>query len=397
MKALIIDKFQEESLGEIRGLGLEVIYEPGCSGEDLLRKVKDVHFLIVRSSEVRKPVIDAARQLAMIIRAGAGTNTIDVKDASARGIYVANCPGKNSVAVAELAMGLILAIDRRIPDNVAELRRGKWNKKEFSKADGLMGKTLGIVGLGQIGRELAARAAAFGMNVVAWSRSLTPEMAEELGIGRCDSVEALAAAADVVSVHLALAPETKGLIGKKVFDAMKKGAIFINTARGEVVDEKALREAIERKGIRAGLDVYRSEPAAATAEFGDDIAQIVYGTHHIGASTEQAQTAIARETVRILRDFLASGVVHNCVNLCRKSPASCQLLVRHYDRVGVLAGVFDILKENSINIQEVENTIFDGAVAACCKMRLDSAPAPGVLARIGENKDIINVDLLEVS
>ena len=266
--------------------------------------------LVVRGTKVPEAVL-AAGALKLVVRAGAGYNTIDVAAASRRGIYVSNCPGKNSIAVAELAFGLILALDRQIPDNVAALRQGQWNKSAFSKARGLYGRTLGLIGLGQIGREVALRAKAFGLPVVAWSRSLTADAARQLGVQRMDSPVAVASAADIVSLHVALNAQTRGLIDALFFAAMRPGAYFINTARAEVVDQTALARAIEQKGIRAGLDVFADEPTGGTGEFADSIAKLpgVYGTHHIGASTEQAQEAIGAETVRIIRTFLQTGQV----------------------------------------------------------------------------------------
>ena len=295
--------------------------------------------LVVRSTKVPEAVL-AAGALKLVVRAGAGYNTIDVAAASRRGIYVSNCPGKNSVAVAELAFGLILALDRQIADNVIALRQGQWNKSGFSKARGLFGRTLGLIGLGQIGREVASRARAFGLPVVAWSRSLTDDVARQLGVTRKDSPAAVAAAADIVSLHVALNPQTKGLIDAAFFAAMRPGAYFINTSRAEVIDQAALARAVQEKGIRAGLDVFAAEPAGGAGEFADPIVKLpgVYGTHHIGASTEQAQEAIAAETVRIIRTFQQTGQVPNVVNLARTTPATCALVVRHLDRPGVLAG-----------------------------------------------------------
>ncbi len=171
MKLLVADKLSEAHLDAFRGLGLTVEYHPEYSAAELPAKLDGVAILVVRSTEVSAAAIDAAGALTLIVRAGAGVNTIDRAAASRRGIFVANCPGKNAVAVAELVFGLLLAIDRRIPDQVNELRAGKWNKKEYAKADGLLGKTLGILGMGAIGRHVAARARAFGMPVCAWSRS----------------------------------------------------------------------------------------------------------------------------------------------------------------------------------------------------------------------------------
>src|SRR3712207_2410236 len=286
MLVLIADKFEQSGREGLEAIGCDYEYQPDAKDDSLVEAI--AHFqpdvLVVRSTKVTEPMFDAG-PLKLVVRAGAGYNTIDVAAASRRGVYVSNCPGKNSVAVAELAFALMLALDRRIPDNVAELRAGRWNKKEFSKARGLYGRTLGLVGTGQIGREMVERARAFGMRVVAWSRSLTEGRAAGLGVERAESPVEVARASDAVSVHLALKPETRGLINDAFFAAMKEGAIFINTSRGEVVDQPALLRAMRGKGVRAGLDVYAAEPAGGAGEFTDEIAREpnLYGTHHIGA------------------------------------------------------------------------------------------------------------------
>ncbi|MGH9777743.1 MAG: NAD(P)-dependent oxidoreductase [Candidatus Acidiferrales bacterium] len=317
MKVMVVDKFPDAAIARMKELNFEVTYHPEMKGEALVEEVKKsgARALVVRSTKVTEPMMEGSK-LELVIRAGSGYDTIDVEAASKRGIYVSNCPGKNSTAVAELAFGLLLALDRRIPDNVAELRQKKWNKKEYSKARGLYGRTLGLIGVGRIGRLMIARAQAFGMKVIAWSRSLTPQKAHELGIEWRMSPEEVAKASDAISVHLALKPETKGLCGEKFFAALRPGAYFINTSRGEVVEEAALKKAVRDKGIRAGLDVFAKEPATPTGAFEDDIAGLpgVYGTHHIGASTDQAQEAIAEETIRILQEFRDRGEVPNVIN-----------------------------------------------------------------------------------
>jgi D-3-phosphoglycerate dehydrogenase len=354
--------------------------------------------LVVRSTKVPETVL-AAGPLKLVVRAGAGYNTIDVAAASRRGIYVSNCPGKNSIAVAELAFALILALDRRIADNVISLRAGVWNKAEFSKARGLLGRTLGLVGVGNIGAEMVPRALAFGMPVVAWSRSLSAEKAEALGIERKDSARDVAASADVVSIHLALTPDTRGLCDVGFFAAMKNGAYFINTSRGEIVDEEALQAAIREKGIRAGLDVFAGEPAGGSGEFTSELTQTpaIYGTHHIGASTGQAQEAIAAEAVRIVRVFQETGKVPNVVNLTRKSPATCTLVVRHLDRPGVLAAVLDAISAARINVQEMENVVFEGAEAAVARINLESVPTETTLEMMSAaSPDIIELSLIRL-
>lgn len=401
MKVLVADKFPAPAIARLKELGFTVVYAPDLKGETLAAELKksQAEALVVRSTKVTENMLEGS-YLALVIRAGSGYDTIDVAAASRRGIYVANCPGKNSTAVAELAFALILALDRRIADNVAQLRGKKWNKKEFSKARGLYGRTLGLIGVGQIGRLMIPRAHAFGMPVVAWSRSLTPEKARDLGVVRKESPEEVAAAADVVSVHVALTPDTKELCGEKFFAAMRPKAYFINTSRGGVVDQKALEMAVREKGIRAGLDVYAREPATGTGTFEDEIVQLdgVYGTHHIGASTDQAQEAIAEETVRILQEYRDKGHVPNVVNLCDRSPATHVLIVRHRDRVGVLAHVLTGLRSAGINVQEMENVIFNGAEAAIARINIDKAPPDGTLDRIRTgNPDIYELNLLSLT
>ena len=400
MRVLIADKFEQSGRDRLDAAGCEFSYQPDVKDETLVEAIRAYQpdALVVRSTKVTEQMLDAGA-LKLIVRAGAGYNTIDVAAASRRGVYVSNCPGKNAVAVAELAFALILALDRRIADNVIQLREGKWNKKEFSKARGLLGRTLGLVGTGQIGREVAARARAFGMRVVAWSRSLTDELAAELGVERRESLRDVAREADVVSVHVALKPETRGLINSDFFGAMREGAYFINTSRGDVVDQDALRRAMREKGIRAGLDVYASEPAGGAGEFTDDIAREpnLYGTHHIGASTDQAQEAIAAETVRIIETFKETGRVPNVVNLAHRTPATHTLVVRHRDRPGVLASVLDRVREASINVQEMENIVFEGAEAAVARINLEAAPPSDVLEQLkASNADIIELSLLTI-
>ena len=400
MRVLIADKFEQSGRDGLAAIGCEVDFQPDLKDDALVEAIRQTKpdVLVVRSTKVSEAMLDAGA-LKLVVRAGAGYNTIDVVAASARGIYVSNCPGKNSIAVAELAFALILALDRHIADNVIALRQGQWNKKEFSKARGLYGRTLGLIGTGQIGGEMITRAHAFGMPVVAWSRSLTAVRAAELGIERRDDPIDVARAADVVSIHLALKPETRGLIGADFFGAMKKGAYFVNTSRGEVVDQAALVEAMRTRGIRAGLDVFAVEPAAATGEFADDIAREpnLYGTHHIGASTDQAQEAIATETVRIVQTFKDTGKVPNVVNLAARTPATHLLVVRHRDRPGVLAHVLEAIRNARINVQEMENIIFEGSEAAVARINLESAPSAEVLEQLRvENADIIELDLLEL-
>lgn len=406
MKVLIADKFEASGLDGLKAAGCEVIYQPDASGDSLAAAIgaSNAPVLVVRSTQVTDAMLDAG-SLALIVRAGAGVNTIDVAGASRRGIYVSNCPGKNSVAVAELTMGLILALDRRIPDGVADLRAGKWNKKEYAKAKGLLGRTLGLLGFGHIGQEVARRARAFGMPVVVWSRRFSADAAARtaasaaFGIEVASTAAELVSRADILSVHLALTKETRGFVNADLLAHAKPGAYFVNTARGEVVDYPALEAAVKGKGLRVGLDVFSSEPAAGTAEFSDPIVglPLVYATHHIGASTDQAQDAIASETVRIITTFKDTGRVPNVVNLAKQTPATHMLVVRHRDKPGVLAHVFEYLHVAHLNVQETENIIFDGAQAAVARICLDGAPNHRTLeAMQASNADILDLQLVKL-
>ncbi|HEX7529171.1 MAG TPA: phosphoglycerate dehydrogenase [Thermoanaerobaculia bacterium] len=393
MRVLVADAFEKAGLDGLAALGCEVLYEPKLEGAALGARLGETgaEALVVRSTKVGAAEMERASGLALIVRAGAGVNTIDLTAASARAVAVSNCPGKNAIAVAELAWGLILALDRRIVDQTNDLRAGVWNKSMYGKARGLAGRTLGVIGLGAIGREVVTRARAFGMPVVAWSRSLDDDRAARLGIARADSVHALAAASDGVTVHCALTVETKGMLDAKFFAAMKPGAFFVNTSRGEVVDAASLRDAIAERGIRVGLDVFETEPAGGTGSFEDGIVKLplVIGTHHVGASTEQAQNAIAEETVRIVAAFASAGEVPNAVNLASRTPATHVLSVRHRDRVGVLAHVFGALRAAGINVEQTENVVFAGAEAACARIQVDQEPKAEVLEVI--RRDCANV------
>lgn len=386
MQLVVADAFPELFLADFHDMGLEVDYRPDVKAEELGAVLAKANIVVVRSKKVSRAAIEGASRLELILRAGAGVDTIDVAAASERGIYVANCPGKNSVAVAELAMGLMLSVDRRIPDGTRDLAAGKWNKKEYSKAAGLKGRTLGIAGFGAIGKEVARRALGFEMNVLAWSLGLTEDEARREGATVVSSLWELAERADVVSVHMPQTSETKGLFGDAFFARMRPGATFINTSRGSLHDTASLLRAMKERGIKAALDVFENEPAGGTADFDHELCKVpgFVGTHHIGASTEQAQHAIAAEAVRICRTFVTTGHVPHVVNIERTSPAKVQLIVRHLDKVGVLASVLGVIKQYGLNVEEMSNTIFAGAKAAVATIRLGGdAPSELLTAILG--------------
>ncbi len=402
MRVLVADKLHPRAVEELRTLPVDVLYEPEITKETLESKIPGVGILIVRSKEVTRKAIESARQLNLIIRAGAEIATIDVKAASERGIYVANCPGKNSSAVAELVFGMLVAIDRRIPDAVASLRAGKWERVEYGKAEGLHGKTIGIAGLGAIGRDVASRAKAFGLHPIGWSRSLTPKLAQELGIERVGSLEELAARSDILTVHMALNDRTRHSFTKKIFDAMPKRAIFINCARPDLVDHDAMKEAITQRGLRVGIDVIPNEPRGKK-EIAPDLFTLttpsstggfLYATPHIAASTDQAQLNIASETVRIVRSFLLEGQVPNVQNVLNLTNARFQMVVRMVDRVGTFANVLAVIKRHGINVEEVTNTVFEGGGASCAKLRVVSRPSEACFAEIRAFEEVLHVDIV---
>ena len=394
MKVFIADKLSDKTVTALKALGAEVTVNTELTTEQLGPAIGDNEILIVRSKKVNAAVIKAAPALSLIIRAGAGVNTIDLKQASAHGIHVANCPGKNTDAVAELAIGLLIAADRRLVAATNDLRAGKWDKKEYGKARGLKGRTLGIIGLGSIGKAVVKRAQGLEMKVIAWSRSLTAEKAKELGIGYCSSPLEVAEQSNAVTIHLAAAAETDHLIGKEFLGKMKDGSILINTSRGEVVDTAALKEVIKQKKLRVGLDVFENEPSANAVEFADkELASMVTCTPHIGASTDQASEAIADEVVRIIKAYKETGKPLNGVNIREKTSAHYSLVVRHYNRVGVLAGVLDELRNEGINIEEMENTIFEDGLAASCSLKLDDKPSSKTTGKIAALANVIQVML----
>lgn len=314
MDVLVADKLDELALSELDKAGFRVVSCPGPVSGGVPESATHARILIVRSTLVTGEILSGLPSLSLIIRAGAGTDTIDLAACAARGIQVSNCPGKNADAVAEIALGLLLAADRHIVEGTSALRRGKWSKGSLGQGTGLKGRMLGIIGMGAIGSAMARKALGLEMRVTAWSRSLTPEAAQKAGVGFAAGLDELARTADAVSLHLASTGVTRNLIGASFFSALKPGALFVNTSRGEVVDRAALVDAIRSRGIRAGLDVFLGEPKEAEAAFEDtELAGLAVCTPHLGASTDQAAEAVAREVVRIAAIFRDTGTAPNAV------------------------------------------------------------------------------------
>jgi D-3-phosphoglycerate dehydrogenase len=398
MRVLLADAIDPSTVDVLTERGHDCVSDPKLSADDLTDRIAGFEALVVRSTKVTAATIEAADALELIVRAGAGTNTIDVEAASEVGIYVTNVPGRNAIAVAELTMGLLLAIDRRIADNVADLRTGSWNKASYSQADGLYGKVMGIVGLGEIGLAVAERAAAFGLHVQAIRKDrdeATEERIRALGVELVESLEELVETSDIVSIHVPATSETESMFDAPLIGRMKEGAILLNTSRGDIVDEAALLDALETRALRAGLDVYPDEPGSGATEWSSKLAQHpnVVGTHHIGASTAQAQKAVAEGVVEIVDAFVL-GEILNCVNLAPTRLGTHTLHVRHLDRVGVLAGVFDILRRRELNVEQMENRVFEGRNAAVATIDVVGDVGEDLIAALDGLDDVIHVSVV---
>lgn len=400
MKILIADKLESSAVALLTAKGFQVEAMPSLKDQSLIEALitHQPQILVVRSTKVNAEMCAATDALELIIRAGAGVNNIDLESASNHAICVSNCPGMNAVAVAELTIGHLLNADRRIADNIALSKRGDWAKKTFSKAAGVKGKRIGILGFGAIGKAVAARAKALEMEVVAWSSTMTESVANQHGIKWCSDPLMLAKISDTVSVHLPLSKATTHILDLNFFEAMRPNALFINTARAEVVDESAMIKAIKSGHIRASLDVISNEPKA-DGPFSHELADMnhVYLTHHIGASTQEAQVAVAHEAVRVATVFRDAGRAENCVNLATQTQATHLLVIRHQDRVGVLAQILEILRSASINVQGMSNEIFLGdRAAACARIQLSNAPSVQVSAKLRSLDDVISYNIVGV-
>lgn len=402
MRVLVADRLPERQLEKLDGRGHDVRYAPWLSAEDLAATIADTEILVVRSTQVTAEVIAAAEQLGLIIRAGAGTNTIDIDYASVRGIYVCNVPGKNAVAVAELTMGLILALDRQIPDNVAELRVDRWEKARFAKARGLKGRHLGIIGMGSIGIEVAIRGRAFGMKVLGLEKPDRPDETvdklSELGVRLYPDLGALLSECDVVSLHVPLTDQTRGMVDAEFLALMPDGSSLVNTSRSEIVIADDLLDAIDSKNMWAALDVFPDEPDSGAAVYTSALARHprVYGTHHIGASTEQAQEAIAKQVVKIVDEYCDGGV-RSAVNLEERGTDTAVIGVRHQHGLGALGRVFAVLNEAGIHVEHMENHVLSGARAAGAGLHIRGDMTTAIRKEITDIEGILEVAVLRVT
>jgi D-3-phosphoglycerate dehydrogenase len=311
MKIVVADDLPASALDLLRAEGWHVDARTGRTAEQLATDLADADALVVRSAtKVTSALVEAAPRLRVIARAGTGIDNVDVAAASARGIVVMNAPGANSVSVAELAMSLILALARHVPAADAAMKQGKWEKKKFLGEE-VRDKTLGLVGLGRIGQEVARRAAAFNMRLIAHDPFIAEQVASAMGV-ELVSMDELFARADYVSLHMPSTPQTRRLVNADRLARTKKGIRIVNTARGDLIDEQALADAIEAGQVAgAALDVFDKEP---TVDQRLQMLPQVIATPHIAASTREGQELVGVETADALRDFLKSGVIRNAVN-----------------------------------------------------------------------------------
>jgi len=313
-KVLISDKLSDVGLDVLRSAaGIEADYKPGLSEDELAECIGDYDGLVIRSgSKVTAKVLAAAERLRVVGRAGIGVDNIDVPVASRRGVVVMNTPTGNAVTTAEHALSLMMSLARKIPQATASMRAGKWEKSKFQGRE-IAGKTLGIVGLGNIGRIVADRAKGLKLNVIAHDPVVSEERASELGIGLV-STDELFKRSDFITVHAPLVDGTRGLLGREAFAQMKKGVLIVNAARGGIVDEEALAEAIREKRVAgAALDVFVEEPPAADHPLLSLDEVIV--TPHLGASTSEAQERVAREICQQVVDYLTNDSITNAINV----------------------------------------------------------------------------------
>jgi D-3-phosphoglycerate dehydrogenase len=396
MKIVVACELPDPALDELRTLTPDVHYLPQASPSELRDSLADAGILIVGTTRVSPELITRAPVLQMIVHAGSGPGDVAVEDASAAGVFVTHCPDKDAEAIAELTLGLILALDRRIVSNTVALRENRWTRGESTDARGLYNRTLGILGYGAVGRLVAQRALAFGMRVRAWS----PEPVDtppEFNIEFCNWPRELARDCDVIAVLPAGDPNEL-LVDAAFLQSMPDGAYLVHVGHPGAVDEAALARAVEQRHLRVALDVCSSEPAGDTGRFRwrfGDLVNVI-GTQHIGSLTAQARQATADEVVHIVRSFVVSGEVLNCLNLCDRSPATWQLVLRGRDQVGVMAAILDAIRADGINAQEMASRVFTGAKAAWCVIALEERPSTEALESIRALPDVLHLELRAV-
>ncbi|MBK8913866.1 MAG: hypothetical protein IPM64_04550 [Phycisphaerales bacterium] len=398
MKILVACELTDDSLRQLRPLGSDLAYAPRLTTEELPASLADVGVLVVDGLRVRPSDIAGAAALQLIVRAGPGPANIAVEEASAQGVVVSHCPNNDAAAIAELAFGLMLALDRQIVESTDCLNKGRWARGEFLHARGLAGRTLGLLGYDRSSEAIARRARAFDMQVVAWTPQLGPDRDVDRDVEFCDWPREVARRSDVIVVLGAPEAEQHILVDDEFLEALSEGASLIHLAQPGVIDEAALARAVQTRGLRVALDVHSAAPTADSGKFKSRLmpAAGVIGTQHVGPHTQQARDAIAAEIVRIVRTFLINGDIVNGLNIAERSPAMWQLVCRVRDQVGVMASILDAIRADDINAQEISSRVFLGAKAALCTIALDERPSAAALDAVRAIPDVLHLELRAV-
>jgi len=400
MRILVAYDMPDETIEQLRSLAADVVYRPEAGGTEIRDAIRGINVLVTRNARVSAETLARADALQMIVHAGSGPGDVDVEVASDAGIFLTHCPDQHADAVAELTLGLIVALDRRLVEGVLALREGIWNRSELSDARGLTGRTLGILGYGEIGRRVARRARAFGMHVLAWSPRLATEPIVDPEVEACMWPRDLARRSDVVSVHAVAEDEDEHemFVDEGFLEALPEGATLVHMGHPGGVDRAALIRAIETRNLRVAVDVFTSEPSSDTSRVRLRLCELpgVLCTQHLGPLTQQARQAIADEVFQIIRTFLVTGEVLHCLNLLEHSPATWQLVLRVRDQVGVMAAVLEAIRADGINAEEIASRVFTGAKAAWCTIALDERPSNEALRTIRALTDVLHLELRAV-
>jgi D-3-phosphoglycerate dehydrogenase len=389
-KVLVSDALAPQGLEVLQqARGLEVIDKPGLSPGELLEIIPEVEGLVIRSgTKVTADVIDAAKQLRVIGRAGIGVDNVDVAAATARGIAVLNTPEGNSVTTAEHAIALLVALARHIPQATASMKAGKWEKKKFQGME-LFNRTLGVVGLGNIGRIVADRAQGLGMKVIAYDPPISHEAAAKLGV-ELVTLDELFSRADAITVHVPKTKETTGILNRKAFESVKPGVLLINAARGGIIDEADLLEALDSGKVGgAAIDVFVEEPPPADHPLLQH--EKVICTPHLGASTEQAQVNVSVAVAEQVRDYLIDHVVRNAINVPSVSPELLEEMRPYLLLAEKLGRFHGQLSVGSIEQVEVE---YAGDVADLNVAPITISVLKGLLEQVSDRVNLVNAPII---
>jgi D-3-phosphoglycerate dehydrogenase len=390
-RVLIADKLEAPGLDLLRQAGVELDERAGLKGAELQEALRAADGVIVRSgTTLTAELLDNPGRLKAVVRAGVGVDNIDVAAATRRGIVVMNTPGGNTVSTAEHTVAMLLALARHIPTADASVRQGKWERSKFV-GNQLAGKTLGVVGLGRVGREVARRAAGMDMRVLGFDPFLAPDRAAQLGIESVTGLDQLLPECDFLTVHTPLTDETRNLIGASQLARMKRGVRILNCARGGIINEEALADAL-RSGQVAGaaLDVYGQEPPPADHPLVRAPNTVL--TPHLGASTIEAQVSVAKEAAQLLIDFLTRGVVQFAVNMAAVDRTELQELKLYVDMARRLGLLHAQMSQGAIRRAEIS---YRGEIARRNTRLVTAAFAAGLLElRLAENVNVVNAEVL---